>query len=147
MKKRNITVALGAIALLGVICILAIGGFAYWALNNPEMSASLKQFNSSLSDMTKLQQEVIAAYPADSIQVGIKNSHLLTVSLINSSANKLSGLVQKAQAKEIALFAKNHYDHMNGIDTIVVAFVKQDGSFGFSTNLTNNYVFKLSDLP
>ena len=147
MRKRNITVALSAVALLSVICILAIGGLAYWALNNPEISASLKQFNSSVSGMSKLQQEVIAAYPADSVQVGVKNSHLLTVSLVNSSANKLSRLEQKAKAQEIALFAKNHYDYMNGIDTIVVAFVQQDGSFGFSTNLTNNYVFKLSDLP
>jgi hypothetical protein len=123
-----------------------IGGFSFWALNNPEVRASVKQIASTFSEMAKLQQDIITAFPADSVQIGINNNQSLTVTFVNSTVNKLSGAEQKEKAKEIALFAKNHFSNLGGIETIVVSIVQQNGAFGFTMNFTNNYVFKLSEL-
>ena len=147
MKKRNVFIVLGFTALLAIVCILVAGGVVYWALNNPTISASLNQLTSSLSDMVKLQQEITVAYPADAVRVGSMNGHILTISLVNSAANKLSQPEQKARAQEVAIFARNHYAHLNGIDTIQIALVQQSGAFGITMNFTNNYVFKLAELP
>lgn len=145
-KKSRTPLFIGIGCGVILFCILVAGGISFWALNNPTISASLIQFTSTFSDMAKLQQEISAAYPADAVQVGINNGHNLTVTLVNSSANKLSGAEQREKAKEIALFAKSHYSNLDGIDTIVISLVQQNGAFGFTMNFTNNYVFKLSEL-
>jgi hypothetical protein len=146
MKKTNIKRVLGVVALLIIICILAGGGLVFWALKNPEISKSLKQITATFTDMVDLQKEVIAAFPSDSVQVNINNGHVLAVSLVNPNANNLPEGDQRGQARVIALFIKDHYAHINSIDTIVVAFVQQRGGFGLTINMTNNYVFKLSEL-
>jgi hypothetical protein len=147
MNRRNVLVVISVTALLAIVCILATGALIYWALNNPGIGAALKQFTSSLSDITDLQRELAAAYPAEAIQVRITNGHILTISLVNSEVNKLSEGEQQTQAKAIALFAKNHYARINEINTINVALVQQGGAFGINLNFTKNYVFNLSELP
>ncbi len=147
MKRRTVLIALGAVLLTMVACVLATSALFYWALNNPEISATWKQFTSSLTDMADLQRELSAAYPAGSIRVGITNGHILTIALVNSDANKLSPREQSLRAEEVAHFAKKHYARVSEIDTIQVSFIQQGGAYGITLNFTNNYLFKLSELP
>jgi len=147
MKNRKTVVIISIISFVVIVCILTIGGIFYLVKNNPQIGASFKQLASTFSDMVSLQQEILTAYPADDVQVGIRNGHILTISLVNSNVAKLSEEELWVKAKEIALFTNNHYSNLNGIDTIDVGFVQQNSTAILNLSSAFHYVIKLSELP
>jgi hypothetical protein len=77
----------------------------------------------SLSDLSTLRNELIKEYKENDINVTVQNSNVLGVSFINSSFNKLGEQEREKKAREIALFAKNHYPSIDSIEKIWVSFV------------------------
>jgi hypothetical protein len=85
-------------------------------------SCSKENFK-SLSDLSALRNELIKEYKENDINVTVQNSSVLGISFINSSFNNLGEQEREKKAREIALFAKNHYPSIDSIDKIWVSFV------------------------
>jgi hypothetical protein len=115
--------------------------------NNPQIGATAKQLASTVNNVASFQQEILAAFPAESAQIGITNGHVLTVSLINIKGNPTSDQEKWLKAKEIALFTKNNYANLDGIDAIDVGIVQQAGTGLLTLNTGSHYVIKMSDIP
>ena len=143
MNRKKVLIVLGIIGSLAIICMIVA---IYWAINNPEINTAFNKFRASMNAMTELQEKIISAYPADSVRVSFMNGHILSISLVNSDANKLSSDEQGERAKEIAQFSKENYARMDGIDTIQIALVQQGGAFGMSYNFKRNYGFNIDQL-
>ena len=111
------------------------------------LNLSCKNTVESFSDLLALRTELIREYQAQDVGVVIQNSHVLGINLINSPINNLSELERENKAQEIALFAKNHYRSINGIDTIWVSFVISNVIifFNYSSGI-GTYVFEAKSL-
>jgi hypothetical protein len=147
MKKRKTVVIVIIISAVIFLCALTIGGLFLLVKNNPQIGATAKQLASSVNDMASFQQEILTAFPAESAQIGITNGHILTVSLINIKENPTSNQEKWLKAQEIALFTKNHYSNLDGIDAIDVGIVIQAGTGLLTLNTGSHYVIKMSDIP
>ena len=77
----------------------------------------------SLADLSVLRMELMAEFPVADMDVVIQNSHILGISVLNSTFNDLSEVDKGMKAREIALFAKSHYRSIDTIDQIWVQFV------------------------
>lgn len=147
MKNRKIVVIVVIVSAVIFLCALTIGGLFLLVKNNPQIGATAKQLASTMNDMASFQQEILAAFPAESAQVGITNGHVLTVSLINMVEKPSSDQEKWTKAKEIALFTKNHYPNLDGIDSIDIGIIQQAGTGLLSLNTGYHYVIKMSDIP
>lgn len=111
------------------------------------LNLSCKNTVESFSDLYALRTELIREYGAKDVGVVIHNSHVLGISLINSSINNLSEQERGSKAQEIALFAKNHYRSIRSIDTIWVSFVIANFVIFFNFNSSiGTYVFETETL-
>lgn len=101
----------------------------------------------ALTDLARLRNDLMKQYNERDINVTVQNSHVLGISFINSSFNKLGEAEREEKAREIALFAKDHYAAMSAIDTIWVSFVdaKNYIVFHYST-IIGSYVFNKNGL-
>lgn len=146
-KSKSTRIIIGGIALLVIAFILLTSFLVYMALTDPGVKAALQNLKTDAGNMFELQRSIRAEFPAQGIRVGIFNGDTLTVTLVNSKSNDLPKEEQEAQAKEIAAFAKNHYSGIGKINFITVGFTRQTGVGGFSMTSTQNYSFKIGDLP
>jgi hypothetical protein len=106
-----------------------------------------KETIKTLSDLSALRGDLIKEYKVQDVNVTVQGSNVLGISFINSSFNKLGEQERENKAREIALFAKNHYPAIKSIDRIWVSFViaKNYIVFHYSNSLAT-YVFEKSSL-
>lgn len=142
--KRKTLIILGSVVGLLCACLAATSLAAYWVVSLPQVQSALEQASGSLTQMVELQQALAQEYPAEAVQVGVTNGHILTITLVNTAQS--SSTDQRTQAKAIALFAQSHYAGISDVDQISVTFVQQAAAFGFSANTSYSYVFKLTEL-
>lgn len=101
----------------------------------------------TLSDLSTLRNELIKEYKVQDINVTVQNSSVLGISLINSSFNSLAEEEREDKAREIALFARNHYPSIDSINRIWVSFVVARNYIIFHySNSLGTYVFEKASL-
>jgi len=141
MKRRTLIITTGIVLVALCGCLVVSGFIAFRVLNDPSIRSGLERVTSDFSDMIDLQQKVLKAYPAQEVQVNIRNGRILNVSLVNSAYNQLSSSQQRAKAQEIARFVKDNYGGMGKVDAIYITFVEQQQSTIFNTNRFWTYTF------
>jgi hypothetical protein len=147
MKRKTLIITLGIVLVVLCGCLVVSGFIAFRVLNDPSIQAGLKRITSDLSDMADLQQKVLKAYPAQGVEVNIRNGRILNVSLVNSPYNQLSSSQQRTKAQEIARFVKDNYGGMSRVDAIYITFVERQQSTLINTNRFWTYTFDTKTLP
>jgi len=97
----------------------------------------------SLTDLTKLQAELIKEFHDQNVNVVIQNSTLLGITFINSKLNNETDVKRQERAQATASFVKTHYAGMAGIERIWVAFVAYETRFLIVnyTRTIDGYIF------
>jgi hypothetical protein len=96
----------------------------------------------SMSNLSALRSDLMREYKANDVNVVVQNSNVLGISFVNSSFNNLGAQEREKKAREIALFAKSHYQAINSIDKIWVSFLVVKNYIVFHyTNGLGTYVY------
>lgn len=146
MTRKTLTIIVSLAIAIIVGCGLISAYAIYWALNNPRINETLRTLGAAMQEMAELQPLILEEYPAEGLEVQIQNGNTLVIRLINSEANDFSQREQQERAREIALFARNHFGAMEGISAIQVTFVRHREVLGLFTTQEWSYTFEVSEL-
>lgn len=80
----------------------------------------------ALSELGKLQRQIISKYREDGAHVNLNNDRYLTVTFINSPLNSKSSEERATRAQETAAFVKQHYPSIGKLDELWVVFMRQE---------------------
>jgi len=83
----------------------------------------------SLNDLAKLRQQLTDKYQEKDINVNLQDSRFLSVSFVNSALNQRGTSERKNRAYETVMYVKSHYPGINGIQSILIAFVRSETRF------------------
>lgn len=98
-------------------------------------------------DMMALQSALVQQFGQQDVQVTVFNGGMLSVKFVNSPFNNLSPDARQQKAREIAVFASQHYAGMEGINTISISFpVQKDYGIVHYSSTQQNYNFKTAEL-
>ena len=106
-----------------------------------------KETSKAIGDLSSLQSELSRYYEEKDIKVTIVNSRYLNIVFTNSKFNRLGQPERLEKAREIAIFAKNHYGSISLIQTINVAFMgRQDFLVFHRTEGVGSHRFETASL-
>jgi hypothetical protein len=97
-------------------------------------------------DLAPLRSKLIEQFHQDDVNLSVNNGSMLMIGFNNSEFNKLEEDEQKAKAREIAKFAKEHYDSIAGITTIRVVFVDKTNLIIINASSSSGYSFDVGEL-
>lgn len=101
----------------------------------------------ALGDLEQLREQLIKEYKQKDPSLSLLNFNVLKISFINSAFNELGVQQQSEKARQIALFAKEHYSSINRVDEIWVSFVVYRNYIVFHyTDSLATYRFSKSEL-
>ena len=108
---------------------------------SPEMRQTWK-------DISTLQETLQTEYPEDQVQVQLWNGDSLSISFLNSDFSELPDTERKDKAKEIALFAHEHYPGEVSLSAVTVTFTIHKKYFGLVsyTNSLDSHRFHVDEL-
>ncbi len=138
-KTRYCLLGFLGLAVCGVCALLA-----FLAINF--ILPGLRQVGGDFEDIIRLQQELRQAYTAQDFQIGLANGSRLKVSLVNSPYSRLPAADQKIKAREIALFALDHFTGSRPFAAVDVSFIDQSGFWIFTTARTSTYSYSVQSL-
>ena len=97
--------------------------------------------------MIAFQQKLADEFNAENIGIKITNGTHLAVTFQNSPISKLTKVEQKSEARQVALFVRDHYGGYGKLFTISVTFIqhKQYGPLSV-TKTQAAFSFKKSEL-
>lgn len=100
------------------LCRLAALSFA--ALLVAGCGKQIAQFG----ELNKLRSELMKKY-GEELTVNLMNNTLLTVTFVNSRLNSDTLRARQVRAQETALFVRDHYPSVGGLEEIRVGFMRQ----------------------
>jgi len=100
------------------LVLLAILAFVAFAGCGKQLTA--------LSELGKLQRQIISKYREDGVHVNLNNDRYLTVTFINSPLNSKSNGERATRAQETAVFVVQHYPSIGKLDELWVVFMRQE---------------------
>lgn len=80
----------------------------------------------SLGELGQLRKDLIKEFHEAEITIGIDHSTVLTVSFINSPLNEAASEARFKRAQETAIFIKRRYAGINGIDHMLIRFMRHE---------------------
>lgn len=108
---------------------------------------SCQEMFKGMGEMMALQQKLAEEFNSENIGIKITNGTHLAVTFQNSPMSKLTKVEQKSEARQVALFVRDHYGGYGKLSTISVTFIqhKQYGPLSV-TKTQAAFSFKKSEL-
>ena len=100
----------------------------------------------AIKDMKPLRKAVAASYQQDNVEVGVFNGNILVVVLDNSPFIDLPESERHQKEKELAKFARDHYDSIDKIDKINIGLVSENNYLILRYTRKINESFSKSEL-
>ena len=85
-----------------------------------------------LGELNKLRSELLKKY-GEELTVNLMNDTVLSVTFVNSRLNSDTWNARQVRAQETALYVKDHYPAVGGLEEIWVGFMRQETHYIFVT--------------
>ena len=126
--------------------IFTITKIMVWALLILSLLACQEMFK-GMGEMIAFQQKLAEEFNAENIGIKITNGTHLAVTFQNSPMSKLTKAEQKSEARQVALFVRDHYGGYGKLSTISVTFIQHQQYGPLSVTKTQAaFSFKKSEL-
>ena len=100
-----------------------------------------------MGEMMALQQKLAQEFNTQNIGIKISNGTHLAVTFQNSPISELANVEQKAKARQVAIFVRDHYGGYGKLSTVSVALNKKKKYGPLSVTKTQAaFSFKKSEL-
>jgi hypothetical protein len=100
-----------------------------------------------MGEMMALQQKLAQEFNTQNIAIKITNGTHLVVTFQNSPIADLAKVEQKAQARQVAMFVRDHYGGYGKLSIVSVAFIQHNQYGPLSVTKTQAaFSFKKSEL-
>ncbi|HZW04914.1 MAG TPA: hypothetical protein VFF68_13355 [Anaerolineaceae bacterium] len=120
MSDKKFVTLLSILGVVVLVLAVLTGIFIDRIASTQFFQDAVSQTGGSFPAIFDLQQSVAEAYPSQAVAIYVTNGRILTVSLTHSEINALPADLQAMKAKEIARFARNHFQAIEPIETIRV---------------------------
>ncbi|HSH02192.1 MAG TPA: hypothetical protein VLL52_06685 [Anaerolineae bacterium] len=142
-KKSNNTlfIVIGGIVSLLFVFVCCMGLLVFMVMSSLD-EGTISDFIDDMSTLVTVQQELLAEYPADNIQITIVNNTTLRVEMTNPQF-EMGEPVEKA--REIATFTRQNSTELSGITDITIGFSQQSGNVVAFSRM-QFYSFSVSEL-
>jgi hypothetical protein len=126
--------------------IFTIPTLIVWAILMLSISGCQDMFK-GMGEMMALQQKLAQEFNTQNIGIKISNGTHLAVTFQNSPIAELANVEQKAKARQVAIFVRDHYGGYGKLSMISVAFIQQNRYGPVSVTKTQAaFSFKKSEL-
>ena len=127
-------------------CALTIPTIVVWAILMLSIGGCQDMFK-GMGEMMALQQKLAQEFNTQNIGIKISNGTHLAVTFQNSPFSELANVEQKAKARQVAIFVRDHYVGYGKLSMISVAFIQQNRYGPVSVTKTQAaFSFKPSEL-
>jgi hypothetical protein len=126
--------------------VLPIPTIIIWLLLMLSLFACQDMFK-GMGEMMALQQKLAQEFNTQNIAIKITNGTHLVVTFQNSPIADLAKVEQKAQARQVAMFVRDHYGGYGKLSIVSVAFIQHNQYGPLSVTKTQAaFSFKKSEL-